>query len=211
VRCATTPLDLYARASDYVDEVVSQIERLQEAGTAYATAGGIYFDLTAFPDYGRLSGRTNVLRGDPVSRLDAKSHKRNAGDFVLWKARKPGEPFWASQLGADGPDGTSRTRRSASACWARSTTAARCCGWSSTEQPYPIANAYLPRRHQGAQLDAQLVEIVHRLGGSTRDQLAAAEPLRDRASPVDLDVRVAARVVDGLDVYAGDLHHAASS
>jgi cysteinyl-tRNA synthetase len=70
-------VDLYARASDYVDEVVSQIERLQEAGTAYATAGGIYFDLTAFPDYGRLSGRTNVLRGDPVSRLDAKSHKRN--------------------------------------------------------------------------------------------------------------------------------------
>jgi cysteinyl-tRNA synthetase len=77
----------------------SQIERLQQAGAAYVTAGGIYFDLTAFPDYGRLSGRTNVLRGDPVSRLDANPHKRNAGDFVLWKARKPGEPFWASQLG----------------------------------------------------------------------------------------------------------------
>jgi cysteinyl-tRNA synthetase len=68
-------VDVYARASDYVDQVVSQIERLQEAGAAYATADGIYFDLTAFPDYGRLSGRTNVLRGDPVSRLDA-----NPGD-----------------------------------------------------------------------------------------------------------------------------------
>jgi cysteinyl-tRNA synthetase len=75
-------VDVYARASDYVDQVVSQIERLQEAGAAYATADGIYFDLTAFPDYGRLSGRTNVLRGDPVSRLDANPHKRNAGDFV---------------------------------------------------------------------------------------------------------------------------------
>jgi cysteinyl-tRNA synthetase len=96
-------VDLYARASDYIDEVVSQIERLQQAGPAYATAGGIYFDLTAFPDYGRLSGRTNVLRGDPVSRLDANPHKRNAGDFVLWKARKPGEPFWASQLGDGRP------------------------------------------------------------------------------------------------------------
>jgi cysteinyl-tRNA synthetase len=96
-------VDLYARASDYIDEVVSQIERLQQAGPAYATAGGIYFDLTAFPDYGRLSGRTSVLRGDPVSRLDANPHKRNAGDFVLWKARKPGEPFWASQLGDGRP------------------------------------------------------------------------------------------------------------
>jgi cysteinyl-tRNA synthetase len=96
-------VDVYARASDYVDQVVSQIERLQEAGAAYATADGIYFDLTAFPDYGRLSGRTNVLRRDPVSRLDANPHKRNAGDFVLWKARKPGEPFWASQLGDGRP------------------------------------------------------------------------------------------------------------
>jgi cysteinyl-tRNA synthetase len=96
-------VDVYARASDYVDEVVSQIERLQQAGAAYATAGGIYFDLTAFPDCGRLSGRTNVRRGDPVSRLDANPHKRNAGDFVLWKARKPGEPFWASQLGDGRP------------------------------------------------------------------------------------------------------------
>jgi cysteinyl-tRNA synthetase len=69
----------------------------------YATAGGIYFELTAFPDYGRLSGRTNVLRGDPVSRLDANPHKRNAGDFVLCKTRKPGEAFWASQLGDGRP------------------------------------------------------------------------------------------------------------
>ncbi len=45
-------VDVYARASDYVDQVISQIERLQQAGAAYATAGGIYFDLTSFPDYG---------------------------------------------------------------------------------------------------------------------------------------------------------------
>jgi cysteinyl-tRNA synthetase len=64
-------VDVYARASDYIDQVISQIERLQQAGAAFATAGGIYFDLTAFPHYGRLSSRTNVLRGDPVSRLDA--------------------------------------------------------------------------------------------------------------------------------------------
>ncbi len=79
-------VDVYARASGYVGEVVSQIKRLQEAGAAYATAGGIYFDLTAFRDYGRLSGRTNVLRGDPVSRLDTNPHKRNA---------VASQPYWA--------------------------------------------------------------------------------------------------------------------
>lgn len=90
--------------TDVDDKIIRQIERLQEAAAAYATADGIYFDLTAFPDYGRLSGRrTNVLRGEPVSRLDANPHKRNAGDFVLWKARKPGEPFSASQLGDGRP------------------------------------------------------------------------------------------------------------
>jgi cysteinyl-tRNA synthetase len=49
-------VDVYARASDDVDQVISQIERLQQAAAAYATADGIYFDLTAFPGYGRLSG-----------------------------------------------------------------------------------------------------------------------------------------------------------
>jgi cysteinyl-tRNA synthetase len=49
------------------------------------------------------------------------------------------------------------------------------------------------------------------LGRFDENQLAAAEPLRDRACPVDLGVRVGARVVDALDVYAGHLHHAASS
>jgi cysteinyl-tRNA synthetase len=90
--------------TDVDGKIIRQIERLQEAAAAYATADGIYFDLTAFPDYGRRSGRrTNVLRGEPVSRLDANPHKRNAGDFVLWKARKPGEPFWASQFGDGRP------------------------------------------------------------------------------------------------------------
>ncbi len=44
-----------------------------------ATAGGIDFDLTAFPHSGQLSGRTNVLRGDPVSRLDANPHSVTHG------------------------------------------------------------------------------------------------------------------------------------
>jgi cysteinyl-tRNA synthetase len=115
-------VDLYARASDYIDEVVSQIERLQQAGPAYATAGGIYFDLTAFPDYGRLSGRTNVLRGDPVSRLDANPTSATRATSSSGRRASPVSRSGRRSSATDGPDGTSRTRRSASACWARSTT-----------------------------------------------------------------------------------------
>jgi hypothetical protein len=69
------------------------------------------------------------------------------------------------------------------------------------------------RRHPRGLTDRRALEAEHSLTarGFDEDQLAAAEPLRDRACPVDLGVRVAARVVDGLDVYAGDLRHAASS
>jgi len=116
-------VDVYARASDYVDQVISQIERLQQAGAAYATAGGIYFDLTAFPDYGRLSGRTNVLRDDPISRLDANPHKRKTrATSSSGRRASPVSRSGRRSSATDGPDGTSRTRRSASACWARSTT-----------------------------------------------------------------------------------------
>jgi hypothetical protein len=115
-------VDLYSRASDYVDEVVSQIERLEEAGAAYATADGIYFDPTAFPDYGRLSGRTNVLRGDPVSRLDANPTSATRATSPSGRRASPVSRSGRGSPATDGPDGTSRTRRSASACWARSTT-----------------------------------------------------------------------------------------
>ena len=88
-------VDVYARASDYVDQVISQIERLQQTGAAYATADGIYFDLIAFPDYGRLSGRTSVLRGDPGCRRRPRGTRdgvrrprpRRRGDHLLARQR----------------------------------------------------------------------------------------------------------------------------
>jgi len=48
----------YARATEFIDQVVNQVERLLALGVAYRTSDGVYYDLTNFPDYGKLSGRT---------------------------------------------------------------------------------------------------------------------------------------------------------
>ena len=70
-RCATTPWTCTRAPATTSTKSSARSSACSRRGAAYATAAGIYFDLTAFPHYGRLSSRTNVLRGDPVSRLDA--------------------------------------------------------------------------------------------------------------------------------------------
>ena len=98
-----TGVDVYARATDYVDQVVRQIRRLIDRGHAYRLDDGWYFDLSTFPGYGKLSGRRGVLPGDSLNRIDEYHAKHQRGDFVLWKARKPDEPFWPSELGPGRP------------------------------------------------------------------------------------------------------------
>lgn len=93
----------YARATDFMDQIVSQVERLLEQGIAYRTGDGIYYDLDKFPDYGKLSGRTELREEDAVSRIDESSEKRNWNDFCLWKNEKPGEPSWDTPLGSGRP------------------------------------------------------------------------------------------------------------
>jgi cysteinyl-tRNA synthetase len=98
-----TSVTRYARATDYINQIVSQVERLLAQGVAYRTSDGIYYDLTKFPDYGKLSGRTELREEDAVSRIDESSEKRNWNDFCLWKAEKPGEPSWNTPLGPGRP------------------------------------------------------------------------------------------------------------
>jgi cysteinyl-tRNA synthetase len=98
-----TSVDVYARALDHIDEIVAQIQALIERGHAYQLDDGWYFDLSTFPGYGKLSGRTEVAEEDSVARIDENDAKRNRGDFALWKARKPGEPFWDTPLGPGRP------------------------------------------------------------------------------------------------------------
>ena len=100
-----TAVNAYARASDYIPHVIEQVKTLVAKGNVYRIDGdGWYFDLTTFPDYGKLSGRTAAAADDGVSRIDDSSKKRNTGDFCVWKFSKPGDPSWDdAQLGAGRP------------------------------------------------------------------------------------------------------------
>lgn len=94
----------YERATDYIPQIVNQVKTLIDKGNAYLIDGdGWYFDLSTFPEYGKLSRRTAQMADDGVSRIDENSNKRNVGDFCLWKLSKPGEPVWESELGAGRP------------------------------------------------------------------------------------------------------------
>ncbi len=93
----------YAKATDYIKDIESQVNRLIEKGYAYKISDGWYFDLSKDKDYGKLAGRTSLDAEDSVSRIDENSEKRNKGDFCLWKFSKPGEPVWKSKLGDGRP------------------------------------------------------------------------------------------------------------
>ncbi len=90
-----TAVTKYAPASQYISQIINQVKRLIDKGHAYLIENdGYYFDLSTFPEYGKLSGRTTEMADDAVSRVDENPNKRNRGDFALWKFSKPGEPSW---------------------------------------------------------------------------------------------------------------------
>jgi cysteinyl-tRNA synthetase len=97
----------YAPATDFISQIVAQVERLIDRGFAYTIDGdGWYFDIAKDPDYGVLSGRTAAQAEDGISRIDEAVGKRNKGDFCLWKFRNaanPYEPSWPSSLGEGRP------------------------------------------------------------------------------------------------------------
>jgi len=106
----------YARATEHIKEIISQIERLLIKGIAYKIQDGIYYDIKKFKDYGKLSRRTVLQAEDAVSRIDDSKGKRNKGDFCLWKfspyhpakagatgQAKVGEPKWQSPFGKGRP------------------------------------------------------------------------------------------------------------
>jgi len=93
----------YARATDYIAEIVKQIKTLLEKGYAYKTSDGYYYDIKKFSDYGKLSGRTSLETGDSVSHIDESIDKKNHNDFCLWKFSKTNEPSWETEIGAGRP------------------------------------------------------------------------------------------------------------
>ena len=99
-----TAVSKYAPATRYIRQITKQIQSLIEKGAAYKIEGeGYYFDISKFPEYGKLSRRTIEQAEDSVSRIDESINKRNKGDFALWKFAKPGELNWKSPIGAGRP------------------------------------------------------------------------------------------------------------
>ena len=96
-------VDTFARAHDFIPQIVDQVTRLIDRGHAYRLDDGWYFDLSTFAEYGKLSGRTSGMADDAVSRIDEHPGKRQPGDFVLWKFSKAGEPSWSTALGKGRP------------------------------------------------------------------------------------------------------------
>lgn len=98
-----TSITKYARATDFIPAIISQVKTLIEKGFAYEIEDGIYYDLSKFSEYGKLSGRTTLEAEDAVTRIDDSVKKRNRGDFCLWKFSKPDEPTWETELGNGRP------------------------------------------------------------------------------------------------------------
>ena len=97
-----TNVNYYARATEHIPEIISQIERLRELGFAYETKSGIYFDESRFQDFGKLSHKNAEDR--ELHRIEPDSTKRNPGDFSLWKKRQDGEEVtWDSPWGKGRP------------------------------------------------------------------------------------------------------------
>jgi len=94
--------DVEPRATEHISEMIALIERLVAGGVAYVRDGDVYFEIRRFPPYGKLSGKNldELLAG---ARVEIDERKRDARDFALWKASKPGEPAWPSPWGAGRP------------------------------------------------------------------------------------------------------------
>ena len=93
----------YPRATRHIFEMVSLIEVLNEKGHTYVSDGSTYFRIATFPRYGRLA-HLDVSGLKAGARVDVDDYgKDDPRDFVLWKARKPGEESWDTPLGAGRP------------------------------------------------------------------------------------------------------------
>lgn len=91
------------RATDHIDDMVALIEKLQQKGLTYNSDGSIYFRISKFPEYGKLS-KIDPSGIQPGARVDVDQYdKENARDFALWKAPKPGEHFWETRIGPGRP------------------------------------------------------------------------------------------------------------
>jgi cysteinyl-tRNA synthetase len=96
------PPDVEPKATEHIDEMIDLIKTLIDRGLAYVRDGDVYFSVKTLEGYGKLSGRRpEELRSG--YRIDVDESKEDPLDFALWKATKPGEPWWDSPWGPGRP------------------------------------------------------------------------------------------------------------
>jgi cysteinyl-tRNA synthetase len=91
------------KATDFIPDMVAAIETLRDRGYTYVSEGSVYYRISNFPTYGKLSHHdfSGIRAG---ARVDVDEYdKDDARDFVLWKAQKEGEPGWETALGPGRP------------------------------------------------------------------------------------------------------------
>lgn len=93
------------RATKSIDAIIDLVSTLMEKGYAYVIDGdGVYYDVTKFKDYGKLSHyKLEDLVAGGGERKASYEGKKNPGDFAIWKFKKEGEPFWPSPWGDGRP------------------------------------------------------------------------------------------------------------
>lgn len=96
------PADKYPKATEHIDGMIEIVKKLLEKGYAYEAGGNIYYDISKFGKYGRLSGNTleNLKAG---ARVDVKTEKKHPFDFALWKIDPKHLMQWDSPWGKGFP------------------------------------------------------------------------------------------------------------
>ncbi|GMU92304.1 MAG: cysteine--tRNA ligase [Candidatus Hydrogenedentota bacterium] len=99
--------EAYPAATDHIPEMVEMIKALRERGHTYEVDGSIYFKLSTFPEYGKLSKfKIDELKAGASGRVDSDEYEtEDARDFALWKAydEDDGDIFWETELGKGRP------------------------------------------------------------------------------------------------------------
>ena len=75
--------DIVCRATEHIDDMIALIKRLEERGHTYSSGGNLYYDVSTFPDYGKLAG-LNLAELKAGARIDVDKNKRSPFDFALW-------------------------------------------------------------------------------------------------------------------------------
>jgi len=90
------------KATEHLEEMISLIDKLIKNGFAYESNNHVYFQVSKFKNYGRLSNKkiSELISG---SRVEVSDNKKESGDFVLWKPSRENEPYWDSPYGKGRP------------------------------------------------------------------------------------------------------------